>query len=180
MGKATSKMKSEAARLAVLRQLNPKDTKEDWPFDALTALAAQMFGTPIAALSFIDSDRQWFKSILGSNIKETSRDVAFCNRTIEQQDVYVVTDATRDEEFADNPLVTGSHSVRFYAGAPIWIEGHNVGALCVMDRRKKEISDDQRSCLLIVASIAARLLMLERDLQESNQKVAQLERSKAA
>jgi GAF domain-containing protein len=170
----------EAARLAVLRQLNPKGSQEDWPFDALTALVAQMFDTPIAALSFIESDRQWFKSIVGTTIKETSRDIAFCNRTIQQQDVYVVKDAATDEEFVDNPLVTGPHSIRFNAGAPIWVAGHNVGALCVMDRRRKEVPKVQRSCLLILANIAARLLMLERDLQVSKQQAAQLEALKAA
>jgi hypothetical protein len=106
----------EAIRLAELRALRILDTPTDERFDRLARLAAQVFGVPMAFLSFVDECRQWFKSALGASMVETSRDVSFCGHTILDEGVLVVRDAASDERFEGNPLVTGPPYIRFYAG----------------------------------------------------------------
>lgn len=125
----------ESERLAALRALEILDTPEDDRFGVFTRLAARAAAVPMAALSLLDADRQWFKSAVGLTTRETSRDMAFCARTILTPDQpLVVPDATRDPRFADNPLVIGTPGIRFYAGVPVRSpSGHALGALCVID-----------------------------------------------
>ncbi len=130
----------DAERLRALRQLLLLDTPAEERFDRITRFAAQEFGCPIALVSLVDENRQWFKSNVGLNVCETPRDVAFCGHAIVQDEVLLVEDAAADPRFADNPLVTGQPHVRFYAGAPLTLPGgERVGTLCLIDTRPRRL-----------------------------------------
>jgi diguanylate cyclase (GGDEF)-like protein/PAS domain S-box-containing protein len=149
----------EEARLAELRSLEILDTDREERFDRLTRLASRLFGTPIALISLVDADRQWFKSAVGLDERETSRDVSFCAHAIVGRDGFVVPDTATDARFADNPLVTGEPHIRFYAGQPITgPEGHRLGTLCVIDREPRTFSDEDRQLLRDLATIVDREL----------------------
>ena len=138
----------EAARLASLRRLQLLDTPPEDRFDRLTRMAKRLFGVPIALVSLVDEDRQWFKSRLGMNEHETPRDVAFCAHAILDDEIMVVSNASSDPRFADNPLVTGDLNIRFYAGHPVKSpDGANVGTLCIMDHQPRELSHEDRRLL---------------------------------
>jgi PAS domain S-box-containing protein len=145
----------EAARLVALRELAVLDTTPEERFDRLTRLARDLFGVPIALVSLVDEDRQWFKSRQGLAAPETSREVSFCAHAIlDEREVLVVPDALRDERFADNPLVTGDPDIRFYAGAPLsTADGHQVGTLCVIDRAPREWTAEQSAALRDLADV---------------------------
>lgn len=143
---------NETARLAALRQNYILDTAPEEAFDDLTCLAAHICGVPISAISLISEDRQWFKAILGLEVAETPRDIAFCAHTILQTGLLVVPDARNDERFAANPLVTGEPHIRFYAGVPIvTTDGHALGSLCVIDRVPRQLTPDQEAALRMLA-----------------------------
>lgn len=130
-----SKPDNEAERLHALCGLNLLDTAPEERFDRITRIAAQFFDVPIVLVSLIDSDRQWFKSRHGLAAEETPRSMAFCAHAIEQDDVLIVEDATLDDRFRNNPLVTGEPFIRFYAGYPIRTsDGVVVGTLCLIDK----------------------------------------------
>lgn len=130
----------EEARLQALRELLILDTPPEERFDRITRFAMQEFEVPIATISLVDRDRQWFKSNFGLDACETARDVSFCGHTILERRYLVIPDALKDERFRDNPLVSGPPWIRFYAGAILRLPyGPAVGALCLMDRRPREI-----------------------------------------
>ena len=165
---------NEAARLAVLREHRILDTAPTAEFDDLVRLAAQLCGVPIAAVSLIDEDRQWFKSELGLGVTETPREAAFCAHTILGCDLLVVPDAHADARFADNPLVTGDPHIRFYAGAPLVTEdGHCLGSLCIIDRKSRPLLPDQAETLRLLARQAAFHLQAARRLAEREQLAAE-------
>lgn len=125
----------EEARLASLHSYKILDTPNEERFDRIVRPAARLFGSPIALISLVDRDRQWFKASVGLDVKETPRNISFCTHAIEQREVFVVADAAGDSRFADSPLVTGEPRIGFYAGAPLIApDGHALGTLCVIDR----------------------------------------------
>lgn len=128
----------EDRRLAALRALQVLDTSPEDRFDRIVAFAAGEFGVPMAMMSLVDSDRQWFKARVGIDVSGTGRDESFCAHAILQPGVFVVPDAQADPRFADNPLVTGGPQARFYAGAPLELpSGERVGTLCLVDRQPR-------------------------------------------
>jgi len=143
---------NEVSRLEELHGRGILDSAPEPAYDQLTELAASICGTPIAVVSLIDSDRQWFKSKVGLHISETSRDLAFCAHAINQGDLLVVPDATTDQRFADNPLVTSEPHIRFYAGSPlITSKGYVLGTLCVLDYVPRNLSEQQREALRVLS-----------------------------
>jgi len=154
---------NEEARLQAVKDSEILNTASERSYDQLTELAATICDAPIAILSLIDSDRQWFKSKLGLTFNETSRDVAFCAHTILGRDLLIVQDAQCDERFADNPLVTSDPHIRFYAGAPlITPEGHALGTLCVLDYVPRQLSEHQRDALQMLSSQAVTQIELRK------------------
>ena len=129
---------NEKKRLQALRDLVLLDTPPEERFDRISAFAASEFGVPMALVSLVDQDRQWFKSNFGLEVRETPRDVSFCGHAIAQPAPLVVHDALDDPRFSDNPLVIGHPFVRFYAGAGLRLPyGQVVGTFCVLDRRPR-------------------------------------------
>ncbi len=169
---------NEKRRLAVLWQYEVLDTVPEEVFDDLTELAARICEAPIALISLVDESRQWFKSRVGTPVSETSRDVSFCAYAINQTDLFIVPDATKDERFAKNPLVTSDPKIRFYAGAPlITPDGHALGTLCVIDKVPRELNADQKQALRILARHVMSQLELRRrsrELTEARQKEEKL------
>ncbi len=168
---------NEAARLAALRSYEILDTPPEEAFDDLTKVAAQVCGTPIALVSLIDADRQWFKSRVGLAVSETPRKYAFCSHAILQPGKpLVVEDAKLDPRFHDNPLVTGDPNVIFYAGAPLVMpDGMPLGTLCVIGNEPRTIDDESLETLKSLARAAVRQLELRKtclDLQAVSQNLA--------
>jgi hypothetical protein len=154
---------NEKKRLKVLWQYEVLDTVPEEVFDDLTELAAKICEAPIALISLVDENRQWFKAKVGITVSETSRDFSFCAHAITQGDLFIVPDATRDQRFANNPLVTSEPKIRFYAGAPlITPDGHALGTLCVIDKVPRELRPEQKQALVILARHVVSQLELRR------------------
>lgn len=158
---------TEKRRLKVLWQYEVLDTIPEALFDDLTELAANICEAPIALISLVDEKRQWFKSKVGTSLNETSRDVSFCSHAIQQSDLFIVPDAACDQRFAANPLVTSDPKIRFYAGAPlITPDGYALGTLCVIDKVPRELRQEQKQALRILARHVVSQLELRRRSRE--------------
>lgn len=156
---------NERERLEALRSYGILDTNPEEEFDAIVRLAAYLCGTPIALVSLVDDARQWFKSKVGLDVRETPRDDAFCAHTILQSEPLVVPDARDDPRFRDNPLVTSNPNIRFYAGMPLQNEnGHGLGSLCVIDRTPRQLTPEQLAGLEVLGRAVMTKLQLRRAL----------------
>ena len=139
---------NEPSRLSALYRLEILDTPPDERFDRIARIAKAHFRVPIALVSLVDADRQWFKYSQGIDVSETPRNISFCGHAILHDDLFLVTNAQEHPDFCDNPLVTGHPGIRFYAGAPLHApSGERIGTLCVIDRRPRGFSADERSAL---------------------------------
>ncbi|HSV54184.1 MAG TPA: sensor domain-containing diguanylate cyclase [Burkholderiaceae bacterium] len=169
---------NEEARLAALRQYHVLDSLPEQTYDDITHLAAMICDTPVAMISLVDRDRQWFKSRIGVDMTETPRAHAFCAHAILRPDeVMVVGDARHDARFSGNPLVTGEPQVRFYAGAPLLAPtGEALGTMCVIDRTPREITPDQMQALQALARQVVSQLELRRALAELEHRSAEQQR----
>ena len=153
--------RAESARLDAIRRYEILDTPPEVPFDDLASLAAHLCEAPIALVSFVAGDREWFKARVGTSIEAAPREVSFGAHAILQSDVFVVPDASGDPRFASTPLVTDDPCVRFYAGAPIATgDGHCIGTICVIDRVPRTLSESQRQGLRALARHTVNLLEL--------------------
>ena len=160
----------EQARLAALREYRILDTAPEKAFDDLTLIASQICETPVALITLIDSDRQWFKSRGGVEVVETPRDLAFCAFAILQKDLLVVEDASKDPRFSDNPLVQADPKIRFYAGAQLCSSDElPLGTLCVLDLKPRQLSERQYAALEALSRQVQAQLELRRNLIELKQ-----------
>jgi len=158
---------NEESRLSRLYELEILDTLEEQAYDDLTKLAAEICGTPIALVSLIDADRQWFKSHFGLDARETPRKFAFCAHAILGDELFVIEDSSKDERFHDNPLSTAEPHVIFYAGAPLVMSDNSrLGTLCVIGNEPRSISDRQKESLKALARQTVSQLELRLRLKE--------------
>jgi GAF domain-containing protein len=156
---------NDAARVDALQKYAILDSEPEQAFDDLTLLASYVCKTPMALISLVDEDRQWFKAKVGISATETSRDIAFCSTAIQQQDVFVVPDALQDERFRTNPLVVSEPNIRFYAGAPLINEdGYALGTLCVIDRTPRNLAADQEAALKALSRLVLMQMEFRRNL----------------
>src|SRR3954470_14780700 len=174
---------NEAERLAALYSLHILDTPAEERFDRVTRLALQLFNVPIAYVSIIDANRQWFKSACGINRGQTDRGISFCGHAIMQDEPLIIPDALLDDRFYDNPLVTEDPKFRFYAGCPLQTaSGQKVATLCIGDRAPREFATDQIDVLKSLAAIVedqinlvdsvslqSKLVDAQRELQTMNE-----------
>lgn len=147
----------EQARLETLRSLGILGTAAEERFDRLTRMARRLFGVPIALVSLVDENRQWFKSSIGVSVSETPRDISFCGHAILGDDIFIIPDTSVDERFADNPLVTNDPHIGFYAGCPLRApNGHKLGTLCVIDHQPRSFGKDELEALTDLAAMVER------------------------
>ena len=163
----------EDERLAALRCYNVLDTPAEKDFDDLALLASRICGTPMALVSLVAEGRQWFKARVSVEAKETPREMAFCAHALSRADVLIVPDATADERFSSNPLVTGPPHIRFYAGAPLLTpDGHALGTLCVLDRMPRQLTPEQIEALRALSHEVVAQLELRRTKTDLERLVA--------
>ena len=171
---------NEEARLQALRRYRILDTDPEKAFDDLTILAAHICETPVALISLIDSNRQWFKSKVGVSISETPREVSFCSRAIQQSGLFVVSDASKHPVFSSNPFVVSDPKIRFYAGAPFTSsDGHPLGTLCVVDLVPRQLTPAQEDALLALSRQVQAQFELRKNLMELRIALAERERAEA-
>lgn len=153
--------RDEETRLRALRALDILDTPPEERFDRLTRIANRLFGVPIALVSLIDEDRQWFKSSVGLPATETSRDISFCGHAILGDEIFVVNDASTDQRFIDNPLVLEDPNIRFYAGCPLrTLNGSKLGTMCLIDKVPRGFAKADRTVLRDLAAMVEREIEL--------------------
>lgn len=156
----------EAARVAALDRYAILDTEPEQSFDDLIILASHICKTPMAMLSLVDDHRQWFKSKIGVQIRETPREVSICAHAIQQGELFIVPDTLQDARFRESPLVVDEPHIRFYAGAPLINEdGFALGTLCVVDREPRELNPEQKTALESLGRLALRQMELRHNLQ---------------
>lgn len=170
---------NEEERLRILSSYKILDTLPEEDYDAIAKIASSICNSPIALISLIDKDRQWFKSNYGLKVRQTPRELAFCSHSIlNPDDLFIVNDATKDERFFDNPLTIESPNVIFYAGAPLnTSEGHAIGTLCVIDNKPNDLNETQKDALKLLAKQVVSLLELRKkneQLKGVNNKVTKL------
>jgi two-component system NtrC family sensor kinase len=159
-------LSTEAARLAALDRYAILDTDPEESFDDLVILASYICKTPIALLSLLDDHRQWFKSTVGVQVRETPLEMSICAHAIKQEDLFIVPDTLQDARFRENPMVVGEPHIRFYAGAPLINEdGFALGTLCVLDRQPRELDPEQKQALKSLRQLALKQMELRRNLQ---------------
>ncbi|MEZ8099039.1 GGDEF domain-containing protein [Vibrio bivalvicida] len=155
-----NKPKNEVQRIEELEQLDILDTESEERFDRVTRLAKRLFDVPIAVVSLVDSDRQWFKSCYGMDAQQTPRDISFCGHAILGTEPFIISDATIDDRFADNPLVVGEPGIRFYAGVPLAHHDNTMlGTLCVIDTKPRHFNQEQINDLIDLAKIVEQELV---------------------
>jgi len=170
----------ENARLQALRSYGILDTDPEKGFDDLTTLASHICETPVALISLIDENRQWFKSHVGVGITETPREVSFCAVAIQQPDLFIVPDATKDPRFSSNPFVVSDPKIRFYAGAPFTSsDGHPLGTLCVVDMVPRQLTPSQQSALLALSRQVQAQFELRKNLLELRAALAERDKAEA-
>jgi len=164
---------NETDRLGELESFRILDTPAEQVFDDVTFVASQVYETPIALMSLVDRDRQWFKSSVGLDVPETHRDLAFCAHAIwDPTDVMVVEDAAYDPRFSNNPLVVADPSIRFYAGAPLQTSsGNALGTLCVIDRVPRQLTEGEDQVLQALARLVTHELEMRRTLLTLNDRL---------
>lgn len=171
---------SEIDRLAALQRYQILDTAPEQAFDDLALLASQICGTPIATITLIDADRQWFKARIGIPVQETPRSISFCARAIGKDELFVIPDARADERFRDNPFVTGEPRIRFYAGAPLLTpDGFALGTLCVADVVPRTLTPGQTGALDALRRQVQAQLALRANLRELEDLLAERHRADA-
>lgn len=172
---STSTLACDIERMAALGRMDIKGLVDDPRLTAITDFAAKLCNAPIALVSFVEQERQWFAARTGIDARETSRDASFCAFAMLGDEVMEVPDATRDPRFADNPLVTGEPSIRFYAGAPLRTEaGTPLGALCIIDRASREgLTEVERQGLTVMASNIVSLLTMRQSNAEAHRELGQ-------
>ncbi len=167
---------TEADRLLALEGFRVMDTPRESDFDDIVKVAALICGVPMALISLVDSERQWFKAAVGVDAPETPRDLSFCAHAIQQKGMFTVEDATLDPRFSANPLVTGDPNLRFYAGVPLETpDGLPLGALCVLDTRTRVLNEDQNFALKALARQVMAQLELRKAL--ADQRAAEAQRA---
>ena len=155
---------NEDERLATLHSVEILDTPRDDRFDRFTRISARIFDMPIAIISLVDRDRQWFKSTEGFNAEETPRKFSFCGHAILGNDVFEVRNARRDPRFRDNPFVIDQPHIRFYAGAPLEApNGHKLGTLCIIDKIPRQLSDEEKTMLKNLADMVVSEMFSQSD-----------------
>jgi signal transduction histidine kinase len=172
----------EQERLAALHDAQVLDTEPEQDFEDIAILASEICGTPMGLISLVDADRQWFKAKIGLDVRQTHRDMAFCAHAINGTELLEVPDAIGDARFADNPLVTGEDHFRFYAGAPVILDGtHAVGTVCVIDHVPRKLTASQKRALRSLARHAAVQLETRRNARKAGEiadRLRQLDRMK--
>jgi diguanylate cyclase len=168
--------RNEHERLAALQAMEILDTEPEAAFDRITSLAATLFRVPTVLISLVDDTRQWFKSKQGLDAAQTARDISFCGHAILQEEPFVVSDARSDQRFSDNPLVTDGPSIRFYAGAPLTVQGgHRIGTLCLIDQRPRDLTALERQVLADMAALVVSELELRAARRQKMRETAELQ-----
>ncbi|MCS7005241.1 MAG: GAF domain-containing protein [Cytophagales bacterium] len=168
-----SDSQKETLRLNALLKYEILDTEEEQVFNDLAKITSQICQTPIALVNLLDSSRQWFKAKVGIQIQETPRELSFCTHAIQQDEIFEIEDATQDARFSQNPYVTGEPYVRFYAGMPLKTpQGYNIGTLCVIDTKKRKLSDAQKLALRTLAQQVIFQLELRRNQKELEKEIS--------